>query len=657
MTPDVQADETDTSKLAKFLDVFLSKPNDIARYGDLVAELRKQTKADDDLIVLPRAHLSTDLVYVYVIARRSTSTRQAQELIAAFAGASYARSGDKIPHKLDLNDPLDKAVSEFIEGQTATVFRVSSSNNVQKRQNLRKSLQRMRDLSKRAPTRSWALTRPLGHLISDFDAALAAGGSATSEAIYQQIVNRGGINATNLAHLRIKRLDRLGLSSDLLSMSQLPYVLAQNPPHPVKEAVLNAVYATALAEPLSNGDTDAAITALSNIRIFLPVHERAVSYGPEAVAVLLTAAIGRGDSHHLAVLLADLADSKPVTAAVPEVLLTAAHALAAPETTHPELSPPAFTPPLPPPISSWLDLFQSASSAEIDKVRETETWRDWEALPNVDDELSNHLDLLSDSEWSKAWVNVGIFLEALDYNSSAPRTARSFINYALLADRFSPGDLLTLTALADTFLRSGPSPDDYHSLLQELLDTVDRWCSVEQADIALDLVDLLVRMPCPDENARLALALGILIPLQRHQSRLTSSAHAFAQQLSAELDLGLDWQTPDNSEEEDLQDLSGLTVLLYSLDEGVLKRVSEEIKRRFPELRVHTSHDKVGSPSLKEKARNSDVIALAVRCAKHAATGFIRENAKKKSNISYANGSGSASLLSAAMKGFSEGRS
>ncbi|TDC70561.1 hypothetical protein E1200_04815 [Actinomadura sp. GC306] len=643
-----QVDEHDSRILTKFLDVFLADPNDIAKYPAAVNTLREQTRADDDLIVLPRAHMSDDVAYVYVIARRSISSRQAQELIAAFAGESYARTGDRVPYELNFADPLDGAIAEFLENETATVFRISSANNNEKRVKLRGALEKMRDVSRKAPTRSWALDRPLGRLIADFDAALAVGGGTTADAIYQQIVNRGGIDATNLAHLRIKHLDRLGFSSELLDMPRLPYVLAQNPPRPVKEAVLNAAYATSLATPLEDGDVDAAVTALSNIRIPLPVHEAAAQYGREAVAVLLTAALGRRDAEHLAVLLADLEAGTSSSAALPEALLTAVRALASSTVVQPG-SP---TPTPAPAISAWLGLFDvTSASEEVRKVRDTESWRDWEPLADADDQLSSYLGSLNDSEWSKAWMRVGILLDAIDYQASIPQTARMFINYALLADRFSPGDLLTLTALIDTFLRAGPSQADYEALLQELLDPVDRWCSVEQADIALDLVDLIIRMPCPDENARLTLALAILAPLCRHQNRLPASTHAFAQQLSTELDLGLVWQMPDGPEDPIKPDLAGRSVLLYSLDEGVLKRVANEMRRQFPGMRVHLSHEKVGSPSLREKARNSDVIALAVRCAKHAATGFIRENAKNKNAVFCANGSGSASLLAAAMRG------
>ena len=44
-------------------------------------------------------------------------------------------------------------------------------------------------------------------------------------------------------------------------MDGLSNVLRQDPPLPVKEAVLNAIYSTALDEPLRRGDVTAACEA------------------------------------------------------------------------------------------------------------------------------------------------------------------------------------------------------------------------------------------------------------------------------------------------------------------------------------------------------------------------------------------------------------
>ena len=64
---------------------------------------------------------------------------------------------------------------------------------------------------------------------------------------------------------------------------------------------------------------------------------------------------------------------------------------------------------------------------------------------------------------------------------------------------------------------------------------------------------------------------------------------------------------------------------------------------------VRSSHDHVGTPRLRQQSRTADVIVLATRCATHAATGFIRANAASTALVAEADGSGSASLLRAAI--------
>ena len=90
-------------------------------------------------------------------------------------------------------------------------------------------------------------------------------------------------------------------------------------------------------------------------------------------------------------------------------------------------------------------------------------------------------------------------------------------------------------------------------------------------------------------------------------------------------------------------------MLLYSLDEGVLHRVSAILGTLAPALKVKLSHDHVGSPRLRQQSRQADVVDLATRCATHAATGFIRTNAAATALVTEADGSGSASMLRAAI--------
>ena len=80
------------------------------------------------------------------------------------------------------------------------------------------------------------------------------------------------------------------------------------------------------------------------------------------------------------------------------------------------------------------------------------------------------------------------------------------------------------------------------------------------------------RAACPDEDARLRLALALLHPLHAHPARLDPSETMLARQLSSELATGLTWAPPIGHEEEvAVAPLAPATVLLYSLDHAVLK--------------------------------------------------------------------------------------
>ena len=104
--------------------------------------------------------------------------------------------------------------------------------------------------------------------------------------------------------------------------------------------------------------------------------------------------------------------------------------------------------------------------------------------------------------------------------------------------------------------------------------------------MALDFADRLVLAACPDNDARMNLAIALLDPLNR-QARLDDSDLAFAQQLSDELEIPLDRRPPAQTPDEKsfLASLRPMTVLLYSLDEAVLDRTSTELQRQAPVLK------------------------------------------------------------------------
>lgn len=172
---------------------------------------------------------------------------------------------------------------------------------------------------------------------------------------------------------------------------------------------------------------------------------------------------------------------------------------------------------------------------------------------------------------------------------------------------------------------------DYVDLLLELQSSYEQWSSPGNAPFVLDLVDRLAMSACPDEDARRTFTATVFAPLLRHLPRLHPVDRDFGARLSSEVGLELDWslRTATTDKVDFEQSQPALKVLLYSLDEGVLARCAEQLGgQTSPTLRVATAHDHVGGPQLKEKVRNSDIIVIATRCAKHAATGFIGKYAE-----------------------------
>lgn len=616
----------------------------------------------DAPIVLPRWDADSQQFAMYAIARDRADVTKTAELIEAFAGPTYIycdmERGGLRPARLNPDDPVERAILDFA-GERVT-FRLTTAQPSRYRQSLTDALLLMQKTYTSRPPRLWRAVKPIGRLIAEFDASLAAGGEAASQDLLEQLAAAGGLTATNLAHLRLKRLDRLGASNKVLAFPNLPDIVHQDPPAAVKAAILNAVYTVALEEPLATRDLDAAKEGLIT-------HGRVVpellggdprSYGPQAMTVVLLASVILDDVTVARRALAAIEelDQAPQIAAL--VLSEAERLAARPvpdavDEASSEASPDADASV---PVESWPELFSAlADGSPVGKQAvEDEAWALWPSPAQSDDVLAEFLDGLSDGAAGELWRAVGSFLDAVGYDEPAPKSAHAFIRNAVAFGRYGPGDLAVLQALMDIALRASPAADTYGEILKDVSSECSRWIAPERASAALDFVDRLFLAACPDVDARERLCVDLLAPLSIHRHRLAEADLAFAQRLTHELRLGgLDWAVPaeEGVQDDPLASMPHSTLLLYSLDEGVLTRCREELQKLAPAVKVTTAYDHVGTPQLREKARRANVVVLATRCAKHAATGFITQHTGNDVPIEYANGSGSASLLRAAERG------
>jgi hypothetical protein len=606
-----------------------------------------QRDATEVPVVLPRRRETAGDLTAYVIARDPAHAVVVGDMLTAFVGPTYS-SFDGLPARLDPTDPVDQAVLKFV-GDGIT-FKVTSPTRKAQFEAW-KALNLLQDTLRQRPVRTWNVRKPVGRLLGEFEAALAAGDNSASRNLLDQIAAVGGLSPANLTNLKIKRLARLGRDSELMRLPGLADVVLSRPPTPIRDAILAAVYGTALSAPLEGGDLLLARRNLISAGTFvLPLLDGGLAgLSGEALAAVALAADIQDDERLLTAVLLDPHRREQVIGVTPFL----ADALA-PSATAVSAVVPMETTQEPGPVApgSWVELVGALStgSADIAAVLASQDWQDWTPPAAEDQAIADILADLGNEAADRAWLLAGPIVDADGYDQPAARTARQLIEIALLNDRFSPGDLSGIVALADIFLRSGPDGGTYASLVDDLVDESNRWAGPDRAIVVLDFVDLLVRAACPDEDARLRLALALLRPLRDQDARLEPEQAQFARQLSGELQVGLEWPTRDEASQDDsLPCIPATQVLLYSLDERVLERTKTLLGEMAPNADVRLSHDKVGSQSLKQQARGAEVIVMATRCAKHAATGFIRQHASGTSVVAEADGSGSASLLRAAI--------
>jgi len=685
----------------RFLDQFFGPGNNYwpGRNPDAPGRQRVQPFLDlfstesEAPYILPRVGPRPDDRLVYIIPRRSNQAMTVREWVDAFVVPSHAPYSS---HSLDDTDPIDAAVMSFVGHRNVLVVEVPD-----KSQGLWISLERLTDTIGQKPAGTGLAPIPLARMLADFDLALAAGDSAASAALLERL-SGNGLSGSNYTYLVIKRLARLGNYGELLRLPDLKSVASSQPPVPVKDAILTAVYYTVLESPLESGDLASAKQALIDRGDLVPPLATGPfdRFGIEAVSVLAVAATALGDRGlreklvqipearelltslvpaEVAIEVPDVEEaqqSEPEEAPseaeeepTPEDVaadVEAMEAAALVEAENDEIPGPetgansvieaesiAATPVAQ--LHSWPELVGTiAGDADIRSVLDEEPWRQWAPPAEDDDLIAGVIGGLDDASAARAWMLSGPFVDSDDYGTPAAKTAQEFINIALVLARFGPADLAGLIALTEIVLRSAPNANDYTNLVDDLNAYVGRWVSVERAPVALDLADLLARNAFPNPEARLRLVTGLLEPLSRQSARLSVDEIKLARLIDRELSLALSWDQPETQEAEATLPTKG-NLLLYSLDPNTLARVANALGELAPGLSIKTSIDRVGSPQLREWSRRADFIVVATRCAKHAATGFIRANAHEHCVILEADGAGSASLLRAAIDAIKSG--
>jgi hypothetical protein len=224
-------------------------------------------------------------------------------------------------------------------------------------------------------------------------------------------------------------------------------------------------------------------------------------------------------------------------------------------------------------------------------------------------------------------------------------------------DGLGGADLVVLLDLIADLLGIGVNPTEYEDLLGYLRDTWAQVASPKYIDWCLDVMDCLAQFPTRSEAARqkfIAHLAGSLLPwlrrLDEYQIALlrlladeAGAADFVGPMLAARETQAL--RSTDDEGPSLASQLRGRRVGIYTLTEAVGRHVRDILIRAVPAAHVVLNHDKVGTQKLRHLAQEADILLVAVRSAKHAATDFIDLNRAADKPTLICPGKGSASML------------
>ncbi|WP_162891211.1 protein DpdD [Aeromicrobium sp. A1-2] len=614
----------------------------------------------EQTVILPYQAGSGQPVDAYVMCPRSETTKTATYL-RSFVGSSFGAFDGKVS-TLRGDDPSQKAILEFDPLARVFILRFRRDRQAAGWTQLRRLAALLTESQSREGQQQ---QRGVARLLTDFQVALASGLSSESGLLLEEIGALGGLSGFNLSYLKIDRLSRLGRMDELRRLPEIIDVVSSNAPLAVCADVTHAFRTTDLPENLNADTLPDALAKIEQSELDLQrlFWHGDVNFSPSGRLLAGLLAHHRGDSRSLTAIkweadevayaaLFGLNDASERTPS-PEVASVESEKCEPASPAQDEVVETSESV-----VASWTDWIHALRLGGARNVFGSLEWQEWTPPAESDEQIAQLLGGLTDAESEMIWRLVGPLVDSDDYGQPAWRSARALIEMGLLFEFFRPADLSGITALLDIYLRGAPSARDYGGLLSAIAAEAPRWVGAERAVLALDLVDVLARSSSPDTHARTACAWSILAPLNAHAVRLDDDLARFALSLSSELSVALEWPTRADEDASTNEVLGGTgTLLIYSLDEAVLRRTKAQVEVLAPGVTIRTSHDKVGSERLRAWCRSADAVAMATRCAKHAATGFIQTHRRADSALFEADGAGSASLLRAAVSALDQIRS
>jgi hypothetical protein len=212
------------------------------------------------------------------------------------------------------------------------------------------------------------------------------------------------------------------------------------------------------------------------------------------------------------------------------------------------------------------------------------------------------------------------------------------------------------TALLDVFewlLEQGLTADDYRDVIEHIDYVWGRISARATMDFALDALDLLAANQVADHSARAAFGTRVLAFMGTPGRQIEPYQWAVFELQAVDLGLTREYETvrPVDATsapltvEGDRSRLARKVIGAYSLEASALGRFKTLIENAYDAVDVRLNSDLVATDALVQLASEADIMLVATRSAKHAATNAIkRERDRRQLPTLIPAGKGTASL-------------
>ncbi|CNK94723.1 protein DpdD [Yersinia frederiksenii] len=245
------------------------------------------------------------------------------------------------------------------------------------------------------------------------------------------------------------------------------------------------------------------------------------------------------------------------------------------------------------------------------------------------------------------------FIEWLELHqfSLSSTTWLKWLDVLAMEQSVSQTDIKLAAMAMDRFLQGSVSKEAYQQSGAMLELIVERASSFRSLAALGELIELFLDAPMQDRATLTSLWLSVQSFVIGIWARLDPTTRTVMRNLAADV-LGEGAERvfsteQDNSTadaEDELPDLSGARVAIYSLTEGAARRAKRMLETLFAGIRVEISHAHTATDKLVNQAKQADYFIFSAGSATHQA--FYAVSAQRR-DIIYPTGKGAGSMLNA----------